>query len=126
MNEDHGRCEHCGHAFTYALLHNGFNDSAYAYCASCCNVAILSGWHKGIPEQAAFRAHGPISQVTESWLKPCPCGGSFMANASPRCPHCNQTLSSEAARTWMEQNASGTAQGLAMARFLVGPLLHRH
>jgi hypothetical protein len=108
---DRGRCEHCSRDFAYALLHNGFNDSAYAYCDSCCNVAVLSAWHKGIPSGAAFRAHGPISEATESWLQPCPRGGSFKANASPRCPHCNGLLSAESARTWIEQNAAGIAKG---------------
>jgi hypothetical protein len=106
-----GTCEHCKHTFSYELVHNGFNDSAFAYCNSCSTTAILSGWFEAIPRSAGFVPHARISPQVEPWLQPCPCGGSFKADASPRCPHCNHALSAEAARSWIENNAPGTAKG---------------
>lgn len=108
---DRGSCEHCHHEFQYSLLHNGFNDSAFAYCDACGTVAVLNGWYKGIPSEAGLRIHGPIVQRTEPWLTPCTCGGTFTSSAVPRCPACNSELSPESARTWLEANAPGTARG---------------
>lgn len=108
---DQGNCEHCSAKFGYALLHNGFNDSAFAYCNSCGRTAILSAWFDGIPKEADFKAHGPISVESEAWLTPCECGGAFRAAALPRCPRCNSELSAQAARSWIEANAPGTAKG---------------
>jgi len=48
-----GSCEHCRHEFPYALIHNGFNDSAFAYCDACGTTSILSGWFKSIPADAS-------------------------------------------------------------------------
>lgn len=108
---DTGRCEHCGARFTYALVHNGFNDSAFAYCDACGQTAMLGAWFEGIPEDAHFKAHGPISSECERWLAPCECGGSFKGDASPRCPRCRRELSASAARNWIEANAPGTEKG---------------
>lgn len=109
--DDIGNCDSCKRQFTYRLIHNGFNDSAFAYCDSCGCQASLSGWHRSIPAQAHFRAHGPVTPETESLLQPCVCGGAFRASASPRCPHCNAELSAEAARLYIEPNAPGSAKG---------------
>ena len=110
-SRDVGQCEHCRSKFEYWLGHNGFNDSAYAYCDSCGRIAYLSGWFDKIPPQAGFREHGPIPTTCEVWLEPCECGGTFRANATPRCPTCKEELSAEAARVWIEANAPGTKVG---------------
>jgi len=106
-----GVCEHCHKQFPYWLIHNGFNDSAYAYCDSCEYSVTLSGWHRGIPAKAQLQIHKRISKDIEPFLKPCPCGGIFRADASPRFPHCRQSLSPIAAKTYIEANAPGTKKG---------------
>lgn len=111
MENSSGTCEHCKLSFSYTLVHNGFNDSAFAYCNSCSTTAILSVWFEAIPPSAGFVPHSRISPQSEAWLQPCPCGGSFKADASPRCPHCNYVLSAEAARSWIEHNSPGSAKG---------------
>lgn len=110
-NNDTGICEHCGQKFAYYLLHNGFGDSAYAYCDSCEYAAILSGWHESIPAGAGLKVHQRILPSVEAFLKPCPCGGKFKADAGPRCPHCHQVLSPLLAKNYLEANAPGTKAG---------------
>jgi hypothetical protein len=109
--DDIGTCESCSQTFSYRLIHNGFNDSAFAYCDRCGCSASLSGWYKAIPPAAHFRAHGPVTPDTEVLLQGCRCGGRFCATASPRCPHCNHELSAESATSYIEANAQGTAKG---------------
>src|SRR5438552_3175373 len=43
MDNSIGSCENCGHTFQYRLVHNGFGDSAYAYCDKCSFTVLLSG-----------------------------------------------------------------------------------
>ena len=85
-SETFGTCDHCSVQFPYALIHNGFNDSAYAYCDSCGTVGFISAWQSDIPKEANFRAQGPISPETAKLLAPCSCGGRFRLMAAPRCP----------------------------------------
>jgi len=106
-----GACEHCGARFGYFLVHNGFNESSFAYCEGCGRTALLSGWFDDIPDDAGFHHQGPVSVEAEAWLQSCACGGAFRANASPRCPKCNGKLSAQEARSWIEANAPGTAKG---------------
>ena len=104
-----GACEHCEKEFGYYLVHNGFNDSAYAYCDRCSysvHLSVLSKNPLGI--RLPFQK---IPLAVEGFLKPCLCGGSFRASAPPRCPHCRSSLSAIAATTYIEKNAAGTAKG---------------
>jgi hypothetical protein len=102
-----GCCDHCGKAFHYRLIHNGFGDSAYAYCDSCSFTVLLSG----SAGRVRFRIQQRITPDLERLLKPCPCGGKFRASADPKCPHCAQPLSAAKATRWIESNALGTAKG---------------
>lgn len=43
--DGNGTCEECGRDFPYYLVHNGFNDSAYAYCEDCGQTALLAAEH---------------------------------------------------------------------------------
>jgi hypothetical protein len=106
-----GVCEHCYKTFSYYLVHNGFNDSAYAYCDSCEYSVSLSGRYKGIPDQAHLQIHKCISKDVEPFLKSCTCGGTFRADGGPRCPHCRQSLSPIIAKKYIEANAPGTKKG---------------
>jgi hypothetical protein len=106
---DKGKCEHCGTAFNYRLIHNGFNESAYAYCDTCGMTAMLDGWK--IPEPIKMRVHQEITPDTEQHLAPCTCGGRFVHASSPRCPKCLKPLSAEKATVWIEENALGTKKG---------------
>jgi len=104
-----GKCEHCGKAFRYKLIHNGFNESAYAYCERCGVTAILDGWK--VPVEASLTIHKAITPDIEPLLAPCPCGGSFKAGASPRCPLCGSEISATEATEWIEGNAPGSEMG---------------
>ena len=106
-----GVCETCGQSFRYRLIHNGFDDSAFAYCDECGRTAILSCWCNEIPEGVELEIHGPVNSEAEALLEPCSCGGRFRASASPRCPRCRSPLSAEMARSYLEANASGTGSG---------------
>lgn len=108
---DEGSCDNCGQAFSYQLIHNGFNDSAFAYCDRCGCTALLNRHFKGVPPAAKLAVHRPVNVEAEGLLKPCACGGSFRANAAPRCPQCRSILSAEEARIYIEKNSPGTAGG---------------
>jgi hypothetical protein len=110
MSDQVGRCEHCLERFGYRLIHNGFNDTAYAYCDKCGRTALfstLSPKPQGVPD-LSYQHIGPD---IERYLKPCLCGGRFIYNSAPRCPHCGKELSPAVASNWIEPNASGTALG---------------
>jgi hypothetical protein len=92
------------------LLHNGFNDSAYAYCDACGSTAMISAWSP-IPDQVQLKFHQCIDKNAEKYLVRCDCGGTLTAEASPRCPFCRSPLSAAAATGWIEANAPGTAKG---------------
>lgn len=104
-------CAHCSARFGYFLVHNGFNDSAYAYCDTCGKTAILSGWAKNIPADVGLPMHQPITPAIETHLDACSCGGRFRAHASPRCPHCRYLLDAAGLTAEIEQNAPGTKGG---------------
>lgn len=106
---DIGDCEHCHREFEYRLIHNGFNESSYAYCNACGLTAILDGWK--VPETIHMALHQIITPEVESQLAPCQCGGSFSASASPRCPHCRQALSAERAADYIERQSEGAKKG---------------
>lgn len=108
---DAGVCEACLQTFNYSLIHNGFNDTAYAYCDKCGETIFVSGWSKDIPPAANLKVHGPMNPEAEALLAPCSCGGRFSASAAPRCPHCLNQLSAELATVYIEANAPGTAKG---------------
>jgi len=110
MSNSTGRCEHCGGTFGYRIIHNGFNDSAYAYCDKCSFTVFLSAWTQAA-KRAALRIHQRITQDLEVLLKPCPCGGAFRSSADPKCPHCTRPLSPVNATVYIERDAPGTAKG---------------
>ena len=107
---DLAACEHCSRQFSYKLIHNGFNDSAYAYCDTCGCTAMLSAWAPH-PDDATVEFHRAITRDLEPFLEACQCGGRFSAGASPRCPHCLQPLSASSLAATIEGNAPGTAKG---------------
>jgi hypothetical protein len=79
-----GTCETCRQTFSYRLIHNGFNDSAFAYCDRCGYTPVLSGYYQGIPGTAKLALHEPVNAEAECLLTPCSCGGSFRATAISR------------------------------------------
>jgi len=110
-SDDIGQCYSCNARFSYFLVHNGFNDSAYAYCDTCGMTSLLSGWSKKIPEGVELRIHQVISEAVEPFLQKCFCGGSFKKGASPRCPRCSSVLSAVEATKYIEANAPGARMG---------------
>ncbi len=111
MSREHytGTCDKCGEAFQYYLIHNGFNESAFAYSDSDSYVALLDGWK--VPIGISLRPHDQIEQTIENYLSPSPLGGLFRSGASPRCPSCNQPMDPEKAADYIERDAPGTAKG---------------
>ena len=110
MDNPTGRCEHCGGTFHYRLIHNGFGDSAYAYCDTCPYTVLLDGWSEAA-KRVHFRVQQRMTPDVERLLKLCPCGGAFRASADPKCPHCSRPLSAVVATSYIEKNAPGTAKG---------------
>lgn len=112
MKRDVGKCDKCRRSFDYQIIHNGFNDTAYAYCDLCGTTMFVGGWDDTRqPAGAPLRIHGPIQPETEKWLQRCTCGGCFRHDAAPRCPHCREPLSAEFATSYIEANAEGTRGG---------------
>lgn len=107
--ECHGKCDTCTDSFSYDLIHNGFNNSAYAYCDTCSRTALLDWYTR--PQGVTFEPFTRIDKAVEFRLKPCSSGGRFTVDAQPRCPTCQQVLSPTKASSWIEVNASGTAKG---------------
>ena len=105
-----GTCDKCGRTFGYYLVHNGFNESCYAYCAGCGMTAIMNTQYQDRAAEGLPR-HRSITPEGEPFLAPCTCGGAFKADAAPRCPHCHEPLSATAAASWIEAAAPGSAQG---------------
>jgi hypothetical protein len=114
-----GTCESCSQAFSYDIVHNGFGDTAYAYCDRCGCTALISAWTRHPPGVPIVFQRG-ISEDVEPFLRSCLCGGNFRANASPRCPSCNERLSADAAASYIEANAPGTAKGWRWQRAWIG------
>ena len=104
-----GTCDRCNRSFGYYLVRNGFNDSVFAYCDSCCYTAIASVWT--LPEGAPSGDYGTIAQAQEPYLKPCPTIGHFTAAAALRCPHCGECLDPVKAAEYIERDAPGAAKG---------------
>lgn len=107
--DDVGSCDACAAQFSYHLIHNGFNDSAYAYCDACGCTALLD-WY-GRSRNIDFQPFKQNGKEVESRLLPCPCGVHFAADAEPRCPGSSHTLSPTKAASWIELNAPGAAKG---------------
>jgi hypothetical protein len=107
-----GSCDRCSGSFEYMIIHNGFNDTAYAYCDQCGMTTFVGGMSdSNKPPDAPLRIHEPILIETEPWLLPCECGGRFRREAAPRCPSCNDRLSAESATEYIEKNAAGAKKG---------------
>jgi hypothetical protein len=109
--QSRGFCSRCDGDFVYRLVHNGFNDSAYAYCDQCGVTALLSGWATDIPAEAGLVLYARITPSVEPYLGRCLCDGRFRSYAAPRCPHCHLELSAEDAAAYVEANAPGTSVG---------------
>jgi len=84
---------------------------SYAYCDKCGMTAILSLWDKRMPKLPGPWGQQEIPVDLEQYLRACECGGAFKKGAVPRCPHCSQALSAEAATAYIETNAPGTTRG---------------
>src|SRR5262245_17836915 len=107
-----GECSACHSSFEYQLIHNGFNDTAYAYCDTCGSTALLSCWYPRSPPGSGLTVHGPISAEVEPLLMSCSCGGRFKGDAVPRCPSCRATLSPIEARRYIEaDHTEGVRKG---------------
>ena len=100
-----GKCDTCKKEFHYYMVHNGFNNTSYAYCSECGMTAFFD--LVKIPKSITVSfGQGAIPEAAEALLKKCQCGGKFTRNAKPRCPHCLNELSAETATSYLQANAS--------------------
>ena len=111
-----GQCEHCNRTFAYYLIHCGFSDSSYSYCASCGSTSLLKYWSWDQSPATPKLPPGcpPQQEICSEWepyIESCWCGGAFRKGASPRCPHCTRALSAVLATEYIEKNAAGTVKG---------------
>lgn len=109
-----GKCNNCLKNFGYTLIHNGFNETSYAYCDKCGKTAFFDSY--SVPEKlkkifVEESRHHVLSNKLEKFIQPCDCSGNFKHNASPRCPHCNGELSADSTREFIEKNSPATEKG---------------
>lgn len=102
-------CPACTGHFEARLIHNGFNNSSYAYCAKCGTTALCthSAWPVSVPKSD----YGPLLPEQISHLRRCTCGGAFHTHAMPRCPGCQAALDPIEATSWIESGSAGTEGG---------------
>ena len=109
MIEAHkGSCEHCTNEFRFELIHNGLNQSAYAYCNQCGMVALLD---VGSEDRPGIPRHRAISAEGEALLSGCSCGGRFRSDAVPRCPKCRGALDAAKASEYINAAIQPVAAG---------------
>jgi len=114
-----GKCDQCSKSFGYYLIHNGFNDSSYAYCDSCGMTALLNLYQ--IPKIGIkLEPYQAIASEIEPFLQDCSCGGNFRSGEAPRCPHCHCSLSATEATLFIEAHAEGTKKGWRWQRNWTG------
>jgi hypothetical protein len=83
------------------VIHNGFNDSCYAYCDRCGRAALIDlipflyGGAEPKPVDGSGSHAAVIGSHFERAMRPCPCGGHFRRGAAPRCPTCSAEVSPE-------------------------------
>lgn len=118
--DGYGTCANCDATLAYCLIHNGFNDSAFAYCDRCGATALFDRWSKAIPGGVELKLHGPIDANVEVLVRPCACGGRFSGVASPRCSKCRDVLDAVAWAAPIERDARGTATGWRWQRTWAG------
>jgi len=114
-----GKCDQCGESFGYYLIHNGFNDSSYAYCDSCGMTSLLNGY-KIPPIRVKLEPYQVITPEAEPFLRECSCGGKFRSGATPRCLHCHCPLSATEATPFIEAQAEGVKKGWRWQRSWTG------
>jgi|SRR5689334_15063022 hypothetical protein len=114
-----GHCEHCGENFRWHLIHNGFNSACHAYCSSCGATALLSLLGPALIKRNIYP--GGITPDLERSMRACTCGGSFLANAAPRCPSCRAELSAMEASKYIEPAEPGPRNGWHWQRRWTGP-----
>ena len=110
MKKEIGYCNKCGFKFSYELIHNGFNETAYAYCDSCGKTLFLEEHYKQIPQTCLLffkikDRYEKINRDIEQFLEKCECGGKFARSTKPRCPHCKEVLSTKNATEFIFKNS---------------------
>ena len=114
-----GQCERCGKDFRWHLIHNGFNSTCHAYCSSCGATALLSLLGPALIKRNVYP--GGITPDLEALMAVCSCGGSFRADAVPRCPSCSGELSAVEASRYIEPAEPGSRDGWHWQRRWTGP-----
>ncbi len=98
-----GTCESCGLDFEFYLVHNGFNNSAYSYCNACGKTAILDVLFYQYDQLGI--GSGRIAKNKVQYIANCECGGKFQFESKPRCPHCLEEISAEAASKYINRKS---------------------
>lgn len=130
-------CKCCRGIVEGELYHLGFSDMDCMYCDSCPRVLLLKdrtlagrigvNWpHLRAGDQGweYYDRHLlPYYTKFEALFKPCTCGGSFRAGATPRCPLCNgpilgASLEADKPSTWRKGYVFVTVGSFTDAKWL--------
>ncbi|MFH0732288.1 MAG: hypothetical protein V2A72_05140 [Candidatus Omnitrophota bacterium] len=116
MKQEIGYCDNCSKKFKFRLIHNGFNESSYAYCDKCGKTTFFYEHYLKIPNKCKWffmrkERYEKINEKLEKFIKRCSCGGKFKKSAKPRCPNCKSILSARKAANYIEKNAAGLKKG---------------
>ena len=109
MAKGESTCASCREMFSFELIHNGLNDTCYAYCGTCGTCALFDYPYQKPECQPHWQNALPASSELLAFAKRCDCGGIFDANAIPRCPHCFAALSATELTPAIETASFGTS-----------------
>ncbi|MEO7715489.1 MAG: hypothetical protein ABIY70_04765 [Capsulimonas sp.] len=94
LNASFLNCQNCQVAL-YRVDHSGFHDCHFLYCDSCAICAevdfydpVYAEINRSLVTDAGKSKYRLIMDAIEERLKPCDCGGKFLANAARRCYSC--------------------------------------
>lgn len=95
-------CPHCKkniHVKQEYFYHAGFSNQGFLYCNLCPNLLEFDTYNSSYLLVLGEHIHpwslsSDEKKKVEDHLKPCPCGGRFLFDAFPRCPHCNKNVQS--------------------------------
>lgn len=87
-----GVCPSCQHEILVRLI-GGMNDVFALRCNRCGTPGLVDVYDPRVEEIRRFEGGAFIQpEAVEKNLEPCTCGGHFLLDAPPRCPHCHVVL----------------------------------
>jgi hypothetical protein len=82
-------CPQCRKSIRFYRFSAMGDMTPHFYCGKCSNIYYAEAHHVRLQQQQPS-----LQLVTEiaATLPACPCGGKFVAEANPKCPHCRFEL----------------------------------